>query len=239
MWGAYFLPRWISNHDKASGKSAERYKSAMRVVGEAPISSIDSDDTNLKTKKQNQMLVRRITFASLAILLLVIGVGALIGIIASVTELIPLSATFIYLIHVRRQVVASQIKARRVKAFEKITAAEIITEPVERITFSSRIDSSVANKEHWIPLAERIDTAGVVVIPRESAGWQPTKVPQPTYVNAPKAVPAKRIIDLTVPGVWSAEQKAITESIVSTRDELFDQVLAEEAAVQRYGVVNE
>ena len=36
MWMAYFLPRWVTSHDQASGKSAERYKSAMRVVGEAP-----------------------------------------------------------------------------------------------------------------------------------------------------------------------------------------------------------
>ena len=36
MWVAYFLPRWIHTHDEFSGKSVERYKSALRVVaGEA------------------------------------------------------------------------------------------------------------------------------------------------------------------------------------------------------------
>jgi hypothetical protein len=239
MWMAYFLPRWVTNHDQASGKSAERYKSAMRVVGEVPANPEEVIDKSAPAKKQNTLLIRRIVFGSLAILLLVVGVGALIGFFSPIIELLPLSASFIYVIHVRRQVVASQIKTRRVKAFEKITAAEIITEPIEKITFSSRIDFAVENKEHWIPLAERSDTAGVVVIPREGNGWQPTKVPQPTYVTAPKAVPAKRIIDLTVPGAWSAEQKAQAESVIPTRDELFDQVLAEEAAVQRYGVVNE
>ena len=32
MWIAYFLPRWIHTHDEFSGKSVERYKSALRVV---------------------------------------------------------------------------------------------------------------------------------------------------------------------------------------------------------------
>jgi hypothetical protein len=239
MWMAYFLPRWMTSHDQASGKSAERYKSAMRVVGEAPTNSEEVTEKVAPTRRSNTFLIRRIVFASLALLLLVVGAASLIGFFSPIIELLPLSATLIYLIHVRRQVLASQAKARRVKAFEKITAAEIITEPIARITFSSRIDFAAENKEHWIPLAERNDTAGVVVIPREGPSWQPTRVPQPTYVSAPKAVPAKRIIDLTVPGAWSAEQKALTESVVPTRDELFDQVLAEEAAVQRYGVVNE
>ena len=211
----------------------------MRVVGEAPTNSEEVTEKVAPTRRPNTFLIRRIVFASLALLLLVVGAASLIGFFSPIIELLPLSATLIYLIHVRRQVLASQAKARRVKAFEKITAAEIITEPIERITFSSRIDFAVENKEHWIPLAERNDTSGVVVIPREGPSWQPTKVPQPTYVTAPKAVPAKRIIDLTVPGAWSAEQKAQAESVVPTRDELFDQVLAEEAAVQRYGVVNE
>ena len=182
MWMAYFLPRWMTSHDQASGKSAERYKSAMRVVGEAPTNSEEVTEKVAPTRRPNTFLIRRIVFASLALLLLVVGAASLIGFFSPIIELLPLSATLIYLIHVRRQVLASQAKARRVKAFEKITAAEIITEPIERITFSSRIDFAAENKEHWIPLAERNDTAGVVVIPREGPSWQPTKVPQPTYV---------------------------------------------------------
>jgi len=32
MWVAYFLPRWVHNKIEFSGKSVERYKSALRVV---------------------------------------------------------------------------------------------------------------------------------------------------------------------------------------------------------------
>ena len=32
MWVAYFIPRWVHSHDEFSGKSIERYKSALRTV---------------------------------------------------------------------------------------------------------------------------------------------------------------------------------------------------------------
>jgi hypothetical protein len=154
--------------------------------------------------------------------------------------LIPTTALAIYIIHVRRQVVAAQLKARRIKAFEKISSASVITEPIERVTFSSKVDFVSESREHWIPLIERIDTAGVVVIPKDGLTWQPTSVPRPTYATAPKAVPSNRIIDLTIPGAWIAAQQASSESeLLPSRDELFDQELAENAANEKYGAVNE
>jgi hypothetical protein len=163
-----------------------------------------------------------------------------VGVFAASVFLIPTTALAIYVIHVRRQVVAAQLKARRVKAFEKISSATVITEPIERVTFSSKVDFVSENKEHWIPLIERIDTAGVVVIPKDGSTWQPTSVPRPTYATAPKAIPSNRVIDLTIPGAWIASQQASLESeLLPTRDELFDQELAENAANEKYGAVNE
>ena len=61
MWATYFLPKWITSHDEASGKSAERYKSAMRVVGETgTFNQVASSNENLS--KQNQIANRRIIF---------------------------------------------------------------------------------------------------------------------------------------------------------------------------------
>ena len=226
------------SHDVASGKSAERYKSAMRVVGETGSTLIASDNENFK--KQNQIANRRIIFGLLAFALVVIGVLCVVGVFAASVFLIPTTALAIYVIHVRRQVVAAQLKARRVKAFEKISSATVITEPIERVTFSSKVDFVSENKEHWIPLIERIDTAGVVVIPKDGSTWQPTSVPRPTYATAPKAIPSNRVIDLTIPGAWIASQQASLESeLLPTRDELFDQELAENAANEKYGAVNE
>jgi len=237
MWAAYFLPKWMVSHDEASGKSAERYKSAMRVVGEAGSSTVIE---NNNFKMQNQIATRRIVFGALTFLIIAIGSLSAIGIISTTILLIPATALAIYVIHVRRQVVAAQLKARRIKAFEKISSATVITEPIERITFSSKVDFVAENNEHWIPLIERIDTAGVVVIPKDGPTWQPTSVPRPTYATAPKAIPSNRIIDLTVPGVWMATQQSSAEAgLLPSRDELFDQELAENAATEKFGAVNE
>jgi len=237
MWAAYFLPKWMVSHDEASGKSAERYKSAMRVVGEAGSSTVIENDN---FKIQNQIATRRIVFGALTFLIIAIGSLSAIGIISTTILLIPATALTIYVIHVRRQVVAAQLKARRIKAFEKISSATVITEPIERITFSSKVDFVAENNEHWIPLIERIDTAGVVVIPKDGPTWQPTSVPRPTYATAPKAIPSNRIIDLTVPGVWMATQQSSAEAgLLPSRDELFDQELAENAATEKFGAVNE
>jgi hypothetical protein len=238
MWAAYFLPKWMVSHNEASGKSAERYKSAMRVVGEtgSQPSAIESDNL----KKQNQIANRRIVFGALTFLLTAIGLLSAIGVISASIILIPATALAIYVIHVRRQVVAAQLKARRIKAFEKISTAEVITEPIERITFSSKVDFVAENNEHWIPLIERIDSAGVVVIPKDGPTWQPTSVPKPTYATAPKAIPSNRIIDLTVPGAWMAAQQSSAEAeLLPSRDELFDQELVENAANEKFGAVNE
>jgi len=238
MWAAYFLPKWITSHDLASGKSAERYKSAMRVVGETGAAAVVNESDNFK--KQNQIANRRIIFGTLAFLLITIGILSAAGILAPSVLLIPTTALAIYIIHVRRQVVVAQLKARRIKAFEKISSASVITEPIERVTFSSKVDFVSESREHWIPLIERIDTAGVVVIPKDGLTWQPTSVPRPTYATAPKAVPSNRIIDLTIPGAWIAAQQASSESeLLPSRDELFDQELAENAANEKYGAVNE
>ena len=63
--------------------------------------------------------------------------------------------------------------------------------------------------------------------------WEPTEVPVPTYVNAPKAVAAKRVIDLTTPGQWSEEQERLEREALAaaspSRDQIFDQQLADEA----------
>jgi hypothetical protein len=237
MWAAYFLPKWITSHDEASGKSAERYKSAMRVVGETGSLSANSSSTE-SIKRQNQIANRRIIFGALAFSFVVVGVLSAVGVFPTSILLIPTSAIAIYVVNVRRQLIAAQLQERRVRAFEKISTATVITEPVERITFSSRIDFVTENQEHWIPLIERIDTAGVVVIPKDGPSWQPVSVPKPTYVTAAKAIPSNRVIDLTIPGAWSASHQTEND-LHPSRDELFDQELEENAAINKFGAVNE
>ncbi len=83
----------------------------------------------------------------------------------------------------------------------------------------------------------RARTFSVTLLPKGTAQaraeWQPNEVPLPTYVNAPKAVTAKRVIDLTEPGKWSEDQQRLEREALAaaapSQDEIFDQQLAEEA----------
>ena len=235
MWAAYFVPRWVSNHQENSGKRAEKFNSAMRTVTQIDARKAQTEE---RSAKQAKIRNRRIIFSSLLAILIGNSVTVGLGIVAAPILAIPSSALLIYTVHVRRQVVASQIKERRLNALERITAATVINEPTEQIKISAREDFEDSYKEHWIPLLERTDSAGVVIIPKGESrdSWQPREVPKPTYVDAPKAVVPKRIIDLTVPGAWIETQKIAEEDLIM-QDELFDQVLFDEAAKDR--AVNE
>ena len=71
---------------------------------------------------------------------------------------------------------------------------------------------------------------------KAASEWDPQSVPVPTYVHAAKAVPSRRVIDLTEPGKWSEEQERLEREALAaaapSRDEIFDQQLAEEAVTR-------
>lgn len=219
MWAAYFLPQWLSSHEDASGKSIDRYKNAMQVVAENQ--SVTKMEESL-IDKSRIIFQRKLIFGSLFSLYTLSIASALFGLLAWSTTFVPLTGFVIYLVHVRKQVVASQAKIRRVKAMEKIANAKLPT-PIQEVVQ----EDSKANTEHWVPFAERIEITGVIVIPKDRTGWQPTQLPRPTYATAPKAIPTKRIIDLTSPGEWSAQQEQ-SAAIPDSRDQVFDQVIEEQ-----------
>ena len=213
MWAAYFLPQWLSNHEENSGKAIERYKNAMQVVAE----NNGSIQSETKTEDQNKIfLQRRLIFGSLFSLYLLSLICAAVGFLALTTTLVPLSAILIYFVNVRKQVVASQLKSRRLKAIAKITNTKIPTTVIPE-----QVKEKGSN-EHWIPFAEREEITGVVVVPKDRKGWQPTQIPKPVYTTAAKAIPSKRIIDLTTTGQWSAEQERI-KALSGRDDDFFDQ----------------
>jgi hypothetical protein len=213
MWAAYFLPQWLSNHEENSGKAIERYKNAMQVVAE----NNGSIHSETKTEDQNKIfLQRRLIFGSLFSLYLLSLICAAVGFLALTTTLVPLSAILIYFVNVRKQVVASQLKSRRLKAITKITNTKIPTTVIPE-----QVKEKGSN-EHWIPFAEREEITGVVVVPKDRKGWQPTQIPKPVYTTAAKAIPSKRIIDLTTTGQWSAEQERI-KALSGRDDDFFDQ----------------
>ena len=234
MWVAYFLPRWIHNKNEFSGKHVESHKSALRAVeGNTPGAKIGSGviytDVDRVARVAQQLLRRRIIFSIITITFISTLVGAVMNTIAATSILLPITGLIIYIAHVRRQANAEAIQHRRMEQIHRRT------EGVSHTNLSDVI-APKENTEHWIPFAER-ELSGVTILPKGTAAaraeWQPNEVPLPTYVSAPKAVQPKRIIDLTEPGKWSDEQEALERAALAaaapSRDEIFDQQLADEA----------
>ncbi len=231
MWVAYFLPRWMRQHETQSGREGERYKSAMKIVASTP----NFPDLIDPEEKSRTLKIRRFILAGLILLLVGTSIATAMSYVPLISILIPITALAIYVINIRRQVVASQIKRRRLAALATIAAVEISSDPLVRIDLSNRDrHESAAVLEQWIPLRERELSSSITIIEKhQERNWSPIAVPPPTYTTAPKAINPKRSIDLTTPGKWSAEQEQQRALELPERDELFDQELAEQAAAAR------
>ena len=237
MWVAYFLPRWMRQHETQSGREGERYKSAMKIVASTP-NFPDPIDQDQKVKT---LQIRRWILATLTLALIGTSLVIALGYIPAIAVLIPITALAIYVINVRRQVVAAQMKKRRLEALAAITAVEIKFDPLARIDLSTRLRHERDQvQEHWVPLSERTLHSSITIIEKEEErSWSPIAVPRPTYATAPKAITPKRTIDLTTPGRWSAEQERTEALEMPSKDELFDQELAEQAAAAQDWAANQ
>jgi len=266
MWATYFLPRWISEHDTQSGRAIKRYKSAMKVVASTPNTPDKVDpEKKLKSLRQRRALIGSlslllvVTFSvivagylpvsTLLIPLTALAIGVvhvrrqvvaaqakkrrLKALAIITTAEIKLDPTVRIDLSVReatlRQASLRQIQAEQTKQ----RAVGLQSEA------SQNTETGVDNTEHWIPLRERAESSTDTMVSKEDRAWSPIAVPRPTYATAPKAVRSKRIVDLTDPGQWSAEQEREEALALPRRDDLFDQELLEEAAVEHTRVVNE
>lgn len=242
MWVAYFLPRWVHNRNEFSGKSVERYKSALRVVANSSGqvgSSVIYSDLDHEAKVAHLLMRRRITFSLLTLSLLVTVVGGAMNIFGWIATAIPATGILMYVAHVRRSIHSENITRRRIEHLQRQADGISHTNLADVVTPKS-------TTEHWIPLSER-GLSGVTILPKGSAAarnqWEPQQVPVPSYLTAPKAVPSKRVIDLTEPGRWSEEQERLEREALAaaapSADEVFDQQLADEAAQKYRGAVND
>lgn len=240
MWVAYFLPRWVHNKNEFSGKSVERYKSALRVVASStPGALIGSGaiytDVDRAGRVAQQLMRRRIMVTLIFTSLILTMVGVAMQTFSYIAIAIPLTAGIIYIAQVRRQLNGDRIQRRRIDHLHRTTEGVSHTNLADVLTSKSQSTITV-NQDHWVPLSER-ELSGVTLLPKGTAQsraeWQPNEIPLPTYVYAPKAVASNRVIDLTEPGRWSEEQQRIVREALAaaapSRDEVFDQQLADEA----------
>ncbi len=234
MWVAYFAPRWIHDRNEFSGKSVERFKSALIVVAtSSPHGTSGSGsihiDLDREAKIAQLLMRRRIMFFILIGSLITTLVGGFMNTMPFIYSLVPATGILIYVASVRRRTIADKIQYRRVQQLQRRTTGVSATNLAEVV-------SPKVSQEHWIPLSER-ELKGVVLLPKGTAAarqtWEPSEVPAPTYVSAPKAIIPKRVIDLTIPGAWSEEQERLEREALAaaspSRDEIFDQQLADEA----------
>jgi len=240
MWVAYFLPRWVHNKNEFSGKSVERYKSALRVVASTtPGAQIGSGaiytDVDRAGRVAQQLMRRRIIFSLITTTLILTTAGAIMQTFTYIAIAIPVTGLLLYIAHVRRQENSERITRRRLDQLHRATEGVSHTNLADVLSHNSHSEVKV-NQDHWIPLSER-ELTGVTLLPKGTAQsraeWQPNEIPVPTYVNAPKAVQSKRVLDLTEPGRWTEEQERLEREALAaaapSRDEVFDQQLADEA----------
>lgn len=240
MWVAYFLPRWVHNKNEFSGKSVERYKSALRVVASTtPGAQIGSGaiytDVDRAGRVAQQLMRRRIIFSLITTTLILTTAGAIMQTFTYIAIAIPLTGLVLYIAHVRRQENSDRITRRRMDQLHRTTEGISHTNLADVLAHNSHSEVKI-NQDHWIPLSER-ELTGVTLLPKGTAQsraeWQPNEIPVPTYVNAPKAVQSKRVLDLSEPGRWTEEQERLEREALAaaapSRDEVFDQQLADEA----------
>jgi hypothetical protein len=243
MWIAYFLPRWISNHEEISGRSVKRFDEAMKVVGIT--SGHTAPDIELLGKKrEHQLAMRRIQFFSIIGLAIVISLFTLVGLLSPVILLLPGSVFLMYVVNARYQISLIQEEVKRVNSVNKVSSkssaanyAEIIGRSKRAASLASITEGSGLSEEQWLPLSERLssyqDSGSITLLPKGSASkgdksWDPVSVPAPNYANSSKAV-SRRVIDLTIPGAWSeAQEKIMREVLAPSADKIFDQEVADQ-----------
>ena len=102
MWVAYFAPRWIHDRNEFSGKSVERFKSALRVVAnQSPQDSTSGGaihiDLDREAKIRQNLLRRRLTFLLIAFSLVTTVVGGVMKSMPFMYALVPASGMLILL----------------------------------------------------------------------------------------------------------------------------------------------
>lgn len=230
VWAAYLMPSWLRRHDDAFGsRSVSKYRQAMRVVSkgtEAEIPVTEAERVEARERLRQRRMTVLVILASTFIITLTLAV---LGAVAFWMPLAVLALGGIYISNVRKSVVAGAIQAQRMAAAEKAQRSK----STPRVFDQNAVVREKPRQATIITPVEPSEVAQSTTVNIVDAGWQPTETPLPTYATAPKAVRPHRVIDLTKPGEWTQAQREAEEArlaaIAPSRDEVFDQVAAEEA----------
>ena len=158
------------------------------------------------------------------------------GLLALWFPALPLLAAAVYITHLRRVVVAERVAQARAAVARRSTRdmeQPRSSDPTQVRRSAPRPPTVLAPSTPTIVPSTTVRVRPDHAPAEDERPWSPIEVPLPTYVTAPKAVRSHRIIDLTRPGEWTEAQKQAEEARLSavapSRDQVFDQVAAEEA----------
>ena len=203
----------------------------MRVVSRGTDAEIAVTEAERVEARERMRQRRMIVLITLALSFVITFFLAITGAVAFWMPLAVLVLGAVYVTNVRKSVVSQSIQAQRMAAVDRAQRAK----PAPRV-FDQYASVREKPRQNTViaPTApsDAVQSTNVNVVP---ASWQPTEHPLPTYVTAPKAVRPHRVIDLTKPGEWTQAQREAEEArlaaIAPSRDDVFDQVAAEEAAL--------
>ncbi len=158
---------------------------------------------------------RQITMFGLALFLLAMFVAAIANLVPFKSLLLPVSLLVIFVVHVRRQKVQEDVKSRRRKAAAKGKGS---TYNFAEITYRA----PEGERSKWIPIDH---SRTVTIIPNDS--WQPTDLPLPTYVTAPKA-PTRPLVNTNQESEPFNQEREIEEELTANTPDSVDQVFDQE-----------
>lgn len=230
VWAAYLMPSWLRRHDEAFGsRSVSKYRQAMRVVSKGTEAEIELTQAE-RLEARERMRQRRMTVLIILISTLVITLTlALFGAVPFWLPFAVILLGGVYVTNVRKSVVTNAVQAQRMAAVERAQRSK----EAPRVFDQHASVRERPRESTIIPPTNNVDVVQSATVNVVRPGWKPTETPLPTYATMPKAVRPHRVIDLTRPGEWTQAQREAEEArlaaVAPSRDEVFDQIAAEEA----------
>lgn len=153
---------------------------------------------------------RQISLVTLIIFFFATIIAAFANAVPFKSLLLPLSLLVIFVVHVRRQKVQDDVRRRRRAATMRSKGSSF---NFSEITYRT----PEGQTSQWIPINH---SRTVTVIPNDT--WQPSDMPLPTYVNAPKA-PARPVVGRNITGQTNTHYETEIEQIETSFEKVFDQ----------------
>lgn len=235
VWLAVLVPMALRSHDQATSlRSTDRFSDAMRVLsrrpggrdvliprhGTEPVLSATRTPRPVPpvepvvplTASQRRLRVLTVLLAVALVTLVGSFVAPLMLAVHLLTDLLLIA----FVVHLRRQAVLRSQRVRRTPVRARV------------VGIPDRMPRRPAALRNALPApAARYEDR-----PLSTASWSPVPVPLPSYVGKATAsvAPARRVLDLTRPGRWSAESDDVGLELFDDGPEL-DEILDRKRAV--------